>query len=857
MTIALFTSLGREPKKELASQLLWASSLGVWLFLIQIASVRGFVLTSHALVYGYAALGGLAGIGVAAGLHEFVSSKMAEKIRGMLHRVCSIGTLLLFLIGISTTAYCLSEVVPIFGGVSGLAIMDAQLVFGVSMIVPNVVEIFSPVLAFCGGFVWSIEGLVWLLTMPRITSQSDESTGNSLKRWVLLRYCFVAVCFFIGLTRAWGWNAVLLSGHGSDYLIVEFIGADSLPVVGARLLFLVAAGVVWAILCCAVMRFGHRVFRWGRVGHDLASALLSALFCGELAFRVLTRIFPSLYTMPPSMTDVVLTVHIVLVLGIVWASFGSYAQLCVSPSALISGISDRQDDPIPLQGLLEKAPAELVNQFVACGLSEREQIAVCAHLMGVSSAEVGEYLGIAHSTVRTYTARGRKKLGDKYKACTQAFSSPASSESWASEFEQSQRQRAQAELDNCLVLSRMFGCFCWLAGVLLLLPYGAKSYGTLTLTGVTVSLLVGAGAAFLLGRLRWFMSDLLDQLPRLALRMVKVFVFVLGGFAGICVVMWRLHTLGLSNWMLPHAVVYISISLLTTFTIGSAVRAGQRLTRRGFSQFHRVIAGVICCAAGSSVEESWRAVEYVPFNIILFLSLCACVIASCAWLFSTHSLVSGVLSSCAAFLLLTWLLRLSMSAAVLLCCAGPLAVVYLRTQLFQADDGEKNTRQCAQQDNSDHTLCSWDWCIWFAGGVAMGMLAANHWGWLHNVMTYRLVVSWYAWLAGAAWGLSVIAAISLALSVDTRVKGVRLARVSTADTAQHALSCLVTRGLSQEHALLVFDLALGMSIEEVAQKHSYSSSYVARVRTQAYRLLGIATRSQLVRIVEALLTSEN
>lgn len=256
----------------------------------------------------------------------------------------------------------------------------------------------------------------------------------------------VAAAFVLGAVQPLGW--MLLLPHGEFPQLIA--RTDSISAGG----FWDAASMGWNMLTTALPTVLTAVFslgttrafdaapslpmtagplpgarpRWGETteGRALALAPVAALCLGVLSFRVVSRVVPSVCRTPLWLAVAALCVYAVLFAVTVLLASRRARECRESPAAVAApgpaaepSLGPSCETPRPSTGSTDiSAAAELGAVLTDAGrsflsergLTEREALAVCGHLAGLTAARTGELMGVAEPTVREYRRRARKKL---------------------------------------------------------------------------------------------------------------------------------------------------------------------------------------------------------------------------------------------------------------------------------------------------------------------------------------------------------------------------------------------------------------------------------------------------------------
>ena len=142
---------------------------------------------------------------------------------------------------------------------------------------------------------------------------------------------------------------------------------------------------------------------------SMGLASLASLCMGLLLFRVLVRVCPAILCVGLGAAGVFLGLYALLagvVFAMLWHHRSCLDKACEDLSVSIP--AQVGDDPLSIErGLTQQERDLLLSQ----GLTEKEMLAVCAYMKGLTSAQAGAAMGIAEATVREYRRRCRVKIG--------------------------------------------------------------------------------------------------------------------------------------------------------------------------------------------------------------------------------------------------------------------------------------------------------------------------------------------------------------------------------------------------------------------------------------------------------------
>lgn len=142
---------------------------------------------------------------------------------------------------------------------------------------------------------------------------------------------------------------------------------------------------------------------------SMGLASLVSLCVGLLLFRVLVRVCPAILCVGLGAAGVFLGLYALLagvVFAMLWHHRSCLDKACEDLSVSIP--AQVGDDPLSIErGLTQQERDLLLSQ----GLTEKEMLAVCAYMKGLTSAQAGAAMGIAEATVREYRRRCRVKIG--------------------------------------------------------------------------------------------------------------------------------------------------------------------------------------------------------------------------------------------------------------------------------------------------------------------------------------------------------------------------------------------------------------------------------------------------------------
>lgn len=142
---------------------------------------------------------------------------------------------------------------------------------------------------------------------------------------------------------------------------------------------------------------------------SMGLASLVSLCMGLLLFRVLVRVCPAILCVGLGAAGVFLGLYALLagvVFAMLWHHRSCLDKACEDLSVSIP--AQVGDDPLSIErGLTQQERDLLLSQ----GLTEKEMLAVCAYMKGLTSAQAGAAMGIAEATVREYRRRCRVKIG--------------------------------------------------------------------------------------------------------------------------------------------------------------------------------------------------------------------------------------------------------------------------------------------------------------------------------------------------------------------------------------------------------------------------------------------------------------
>lgn len=234
------------------------------------------------------------------------------------------------------------------------------------------------------------------------------------------RVLLVGACFVLGIVQPLSW--MLLLPHSPFPQPTPLLA----PAGAANVWSAASLGLfVWAVPLPALLTFVLAVMSSrayleapGRAGIRRPLAPVAALCVGALGFRVISRVAPNIHATPLWLAAAALAVYVALYVGtIVLArqAEGCSGDRGEAPEANAAEVANEPSSGarVPRTAIdLQAALTPVGWAFLAeRGLTEQETLTLCAHVLGLSSAEASEAMGVGSPTVREYRRRCRRKFG--------------------------------------------------------------------------------------------------------------------------------------------------------------------------------------------------------------------------------------------------------------------------------------------------------------------------------------------------------------------------------------------------------------------------------------------------------------
>lgn len=777
--------------------------------------------------YGYAAVGALAG--VLAWWHARARLRAGTwTVIFASATLLSSATSLLCLVSLTPDGSATPPAPGLFQqDVSGLCLVSVSLR---SLLVSSIPLLSIVEGAACAG--------AWceLVGRARDTAPSEDEADG--RRLLALCPCLVLV----GFTRAAAWRPLLPCNgpwHEPGAWLPE--GPSALMVLP------VAETIALPLLLLRARR---------RSGTDLDAPPLpsfgpctvGALCMGELGWRALSRVFPSLYspTLPLSLLALALQLSALALIALgkaLPAPSSRRAKGARGDAAPALG-EEMTREALRL-GVSEKDVDAFAAALEQGQLTDREREAICGKVLGSSSRLLGERMGIAPSTVREYQRRAREKLGDDLVRFESLLRGA-----------REEGARAVGQDDGLASADQTAGpgpgrgphiALCALT-TLLLVPVGSTELLGTPFSHVPLGICAGLLLAWCATWARAHGAGARGAIAAPLLpSLVRASALCAGGSTLLA---WRLASLGLDVPAPRAPALFLASATYVAALATSARHAPSRKPARtegGTFSASPTTRALGALGAGLVVEECWRSVEHLSFNAECLLLLLAMAVAG-AW--ASHrigrpSWETGTWILAAALL---WPARrlFSLSAAAVLACVPLLAsCVGARAA---ASGGGREGRALGPWG----TPPSEDALPLFALGACGGLILVNvHGSALAYAELAAIGTAAPEALEGAALLLAglLAAAFAASLARDVDAHECRELVRQTAWVPERVLANLVARGVSPEQARIMERLAAGGSVAQTARELHYSTSAVAAVRTECYRRLGIRTRAQLTALV--------
>lgn len=682
---------------------------------------------------------------------------------------------------------------------------------------------------------------------------SADSLQPKRRPWVFL----LIVCAFVaGLLQPLAWT--LLLPHAPFPQPLLYVGPiDPEDTWSSSVTLLRACTVPVPLLLMGAFS----LLSTGTVGHrgcrpSFPLAPIAALCLGVLAFRVATRVMPSLCATQLWQAVVALALY----------------GFCLG-GCLLAGVQVRRagrcpegpseaKPPTTADALLRAFTADGLAYLRGRGLTERELLAMAAQVRGLTAAEAGEILGVAEPTVREYRRRCRKKLAvDDLSSVAEVLSAgfvegavPDNPGRWGRE-----AAVALAALVSAVVLALLpfagaprvwsdvwataFGTGIGLAGAWFVQAMRGPSAGCAPGRPLVLAAVCGlVAAAIVLAGLR---IGLVLPAAEGAFRRA----WTLGGtalFVGCATLIF--------DWIAPRAGLRGSV--------GAAVTACAALlvAQLGVAAWTVELGLAALCAAGAAACFLWRP------RATAVLSPCLCpwgmpwlaAAALVAWMWSdvyrarAYDSLLPVLQwgACAVLVVGAWGLGRLRGSAVRLPLVAVLAVTVVASFGVGFGDalvlcglllvvvwGQKPAREgCGRPWHTGALAASW--------GTVAGTLATNAFGWPLSANANLTVLGGRS--AFAMLVVCVVGALCLAVARACAKAACTMDRwTDDSLDAGRAQALLADRGLGPAQVQMVMLLLGGTPAAEVALRLNYARSTVDRARRDACRAFGVRTCGQL------------
>lgn len=830
-------------------------------------------------LFAWAALGVLAGLWL--GTHPTVMNGLSTRL-GLRRFLAASGAVLsLAVVACSWTMSCSLLIDPLFGaaGTEGAAIG-----FG---IVERFVLSRGVVLLVAGSFLCA-------LCAPFLYGHAPEGITGSVHTPVFL----VAAPLAVGFLQPLAWTTALPHSpfpqpplFESPVVVGDLWTAGSFP----GILFMAlptALTMLFASVCTGSFLAANR-----RVATD-PKVVFSSLCLGILGFRVALRLVPKLCEVSLTLAIGALVLYLMCYVSSIVAML-SFRQPVkrhergerVSESARAQEVSGPPDG-LGVEELRRALTPRGRSHLTERGLTTKELLVFCAHLKGLSAAQTGDALGIEASTVRAYRRRARLKLGvDTLDAAVVGLPEGAVSSEGESPDEGGDAKTRAACYAPALIST---SCFMTLP-ILAFFPAEEGVWSDIWTTAF------GIGAGLLVSWVIVGTGSLRYDSPRTG-RAAGACLVLGSVLAFIALIMLRRGSVfPLSDCAARNVASFSAAALL----VGCSLPLGLALASELFGDRKRnVLAHLMlipCCALlsiglGSDAHAAVSAASCLGCLAALFLREIGVVphgrrfrvldkdclagmpglvmAAFCAWCWE-ESLRSGmhydsllpVLGTVAAALLLvtvthalfnrsiTKVEALAVAATVLVALLSvggsqvPAVCVLLVLCLVVAESASRDGNSVY----GETPVRSWHSpLVTAAAGIVCGTVFTNAYGEIvlelsgqspEKAVNAQILVQVL---------LATIAALAMAACVVAMLGDRNPPKRDKADV-RRLEGFLTYRGLSRLQTAVVCRLYEGSTIRSVANELGYSESTVRLARRDAYRMLGVATRGQLVGMLDGCL----
>ncbi len=690
---------------------------------------------------------------------------------------------------------------------------------------------------------------------------SAEFLQPKRRSWFFL---LIACAFVAGLLQPLAWTLLLPHAPFPQPLLhVGPIGAEDRWDSSVTLLWactvpipLLIMGTFSLLSTRTVGRSGYRPF--------FPLMPITALCLGILAFRVATRVMPSLCATQLWQAVAALVLYGFCLGGCLLA--GVYVRRVGRCS---EGPPGAQPPATP-DALLRTFTADGLAYLRSRGLTERELLVMAAQVRGLTAAEAGEILGVAEPTVREYRRRCRKKLAVDDLSSVEEVLSTGFVERAVPD-KPGWRGRGASVALAALVS----------AVVLVLLPFAGAPRVWSDVWATAFGAGIGLAGAWFVQAMRGPSAGCAPGRPLVLATtcgLVVAAIVLVGLRTGLVIPVaegtfrkaWALGGMALFmgcammlfDWIVPRTVLREFVGVAITAC------AALLVAQLGVAAWAVELGLVAFCAAGAAAYFLWRS------GATAVLSPCLCpwempwlaASALMAWMWSdvfraqAYDSLLPVLQwgACAILVVGAWGLCCLRGQAALLPLAVVLAVtvvvsfsvglggaLVLCGLLLVVAWGQKPTRK----------RCGYAWhtgMLAASCGMVAGTLATNAFGWPLSDNANLTVLggqSAFAMLVVCIVGalcIAVVYACAKAACTMDRWMGDSL-------DAGQAQALLADRGLGPAQAQMVVLLLGGMPAAEVALQLNYARSTVDRARRDACRAFGVRTCGQLANEMERLI----
>ncbi len=234
------------------------------------------------------------------------------------------------------------------------------------------------------------------------------------------RVLLVGACFVLGIVQPLGWMILLPhSPFPQPTPLLAPAGAANVWSAASLGLF------VWAVplpalltFVLAVMSSGAHLEAPGAAGIRRPLAPVAALCAGALGFRIVSRVAPDIHATPLWLAAAALVAYAALYVGTIVLARQARGCSGGRGEAPEANAADATGGPVS-RSRIPRTVADLRAVLTPVGwafltergLTEQEGLTFCAHVLGLSSAEASEAMGVGSPTVREYRRRCRRKFG--------------------------------------------------------------------------------------------------------------------------------------------------------------------------------------------------------------------------------------------------------------------------------------------------------------------------------------------------------------------------------------------------------------------------------------------------------------